>query len=116
MRYYLEDILYSFKLSFYLFFISFVIGSLIGVILPNRSFYVIFLWGCRMSQYIAILGMAIAAISFTKEELLKPLHHEKQWKSYFKKLNLSFVILFMSIFSLMISYTVQYLFLRIIIK
>lgn len=116
MRYYLEDILYSFKLSFYMFFISFVIGSLIGVILPSRSFYVIFLWGCRMSQYIAIFGMGISAISFTKEELLKPLHHEKQWKSYFKKLSLSFVILFMSIFSLMISYTVQYLFLRTIIK
>ncbi|MGO5072504.1 hypothetical protein ACTQ4K_00890 [Clostridium sporogenes] len=69
-----------------------------------------------MSQYVAIFGMAIAGISFTKEELLRPLHHEKQWESYFKKLNLSFVILLMSIFSLMISYTVQRLFLRIIIK
>ncbi|WP_287164594.1 hypothetical protein [Clostridium sp.] len=116
MKYYLKDILYSFKLSFYLFFISFAIGCFIGVIFPNRSFYFIFLWGCRMSQYVAIFGMAIAGIAFTKEELLRPLHHEKQWKSYFKKLNLSFLILLMSIFSLMISYTVQQLFLRIIIK
>lgn len=116
MKYYLQDILYVFRLSFYLFFISFVIGCLIGAALPSRSFYVIFLWGCRMSQYIAVFGMAVAGISFTKEELLRPLNHEKQWKNYFKKLNLSFVILFMSILSLMISYTIQSLFFRIIIK
>ncbi|NFA59171.1 hypothetical protein EXM63_08360 [Clostridium botulinum] len=116
MKYYLQDILYVFRLSFYLFFISFVIGCLIGAVLPSRSFYVIFLWGCRMSQYIAVFGMAVAGISFTKEELLRPLNREKQWKNYFKKLNLSFVILFMSILSLMISYTIQSLFFRIIIK
>ncbi len=37
-----------------------------------------------MSQYIAILGMGISAISFTKEELLKPLHHENNGKAILK--------------------------------
>lgn len=116
MKYYLEDILYSLKLSFYMFFISFIIGVIVGAILPSRSFHNVVLWGCRMCQYIAALGMAIAAISFTKEELLKPLDHQKQWKSYFKKLNLSFVILFMSIFSLITSYVFQTLVLKLTIK
>ncbi|MCR1934427.1 hypothetical protein ACQX0N_08465 [Clostridium tepidum] len=39
-----------------------------------------------MSQYIAVFGMAIAGISFTSEEFLRPLNHEKQWKNYFKNL------------------------------
>ncbi|WP_205598653.1 hypothetical protein [Clostridium niameyense] len=104
---YVKDILKSLKLSILLFIIGFVLGILIGVILHPKTFTSILLWGCRIVQYISIFGMAIAGISFTKQDLLKPLNYENQWKNYFNKLNLSFVILFMSVFSLILSYLVE---------
>lgn len=108
MKYYLEDILYSFKLSLYYFTIPFVLGLIIGLIAYGFNLTQILLWGCRLSEIVAAFGLALAAICFIKRDLMRPLNYQKLWETYFRRLNLAQVIFFISLFVAIISYTIDY--------
>lgn len=107
MKGYLEDILYCFKLSLYFFIISFVIGGIVGFILHGMDMRQVVTWACRMVQILGTLGLAIAGMSFLKSDLMRPLNYQKEWETYFKKFNLSFVILIISIFIIIISFIIE---------
>jgi hypothetical protein len=108
MKYYLEDILYSFKLSLYSFAVPFVLGLIIGLIVYGFNFTQVLLWGCRLAEIVAAFGLALAAISFIKRDLMRPLNYQRQWDTYFRKLNLAQVIFFISLFVAIISYTIEF--------
>lgn len=107
MKYYLEDIAYCLKLSLIFSAIPFVLGIIVGLILQKSDYIQVILWGCRMVQYLAALGLVLTGISFTKVELLRPLDYQSQWETYFKKFNLAFVILLISLFSATYSYLLE---------
>lgn len=108
MKYYLEDILYSLKLSLYYFTAPFILGSIIGLIAYGFNLIQILLWGCRITEIVAAFGLALAAIAFVKRDLMRPLNYQKQWETYFYKLNLAQVIFFISLFVAIISYVIDY--------
>ena len=107
MKEYLDDILYCLKVSLYFFAAPFIIGAVIGLILHGKDIAGIIVFGCRIVQYIAVLGLALAGISFLKQDLMRPLNHQKQWETYFNRLNLAFVILFVSVFIASFSYLIE---------
>lgn len=109
MKAFLEDILYCIKLSFYFFIAPFVIGLIVGVVQYPHNYKEIVIWGCRLVQMIGAFGLGLAAISFCKRELMRPLSYEDKWKLYFEKLNLAFVILFISLFMSIFSYIIEIL-------
>lgn len=107
MKYYLNDIFRCFKLSVYFFIVPFFIGAVIGIIMQGNDITGIVLWGCRVVQYVAIFGLALAGMSFLKQDLMRPLNYQNQWETYYKKFNLSFVILFISIIIASFSYVIE---------
>ena len=107
MKEYLKDILYCIKFSIYIFIVTFLIGVVIGIIVGGFNLIVIMDWGSRISQYVSFLGLFISALSFMSENLMRPLNYEEQWKTYFSKLNLTFVIFFISLFILIFSICIQ---------
>ncbi|OFI07505.1 hypothetical protein CLOACE_03340 [Clostridium acetireducens DSM 10703] len=107
MKEYLKDIVFCFKVSIYIFAIFFGIGIVIGILLANFNFRDILLWGCRIVQYLSILGMIICALAFTKTELLRPLNYNEEWRKYFRKLNLFWVILIISLIITILSYCLE---------
>lgn len=108
MKEYIEDILYALKLSLYYFGGSFLIGSIIGIIVQGFDFKEIVIWGCRASEILSVFGLSISAISFIKKDLMRPLNYQRQWETYFYKLNLSHVIFLISFFVMIFSFTIEY--------
>jgi len=108
MKHYIEDVLYAIKLSLYFFAASFVIGLIIGFILHGSNWTQVIIWGCRFSEILATFGLALSGISFIKRDLMRPLNYQRQWETYFKKLNLSHVIFFISVFIIVISFAIEY--------
>lgn len=107
MKGYLNDVLYCLKISFYFFIVPFIIGIIIGFAIYGKDISGVIIWGCRFVQYFSILGLAIAGMSFLKQDLMRPLNYQNQWQTYFKKLNLAFVTLFISIFIAIFSYIIE---------
>lgn len=107
MKQFFEDILYSLKISVYFFLPCFIIGILIGFFTHGANYVEIILWGSRFTEIVGAFGMGVAAISFVKKDLMRPLDYEDRWKLYFKKLNIAHVILFVSLFMVIISYTID---------
>lgn len=107
MKKYLKDILYCVKFSIYIFIVAFFIGGLIGLIVGGFNLVIIMDWGSRISQYVSFLGLFISAVSFMREDSMRPLNYEEQWETYFTKLNLTFVIFFISLFILIFSICIQ---------
>lgn len=107
MKEYVEDILYCLKLSIYFFIIPFAIGAIIGLILHGVDKMQIIIWGCRVMQYLGCAGLALAGISFVKTDLMRPLNYQREWETYFKKLNLPFVILIISSVIIAIAFIIQ---------
>lgn len=109
----INDIKECFKISFKVFFISFIVGIIIGIIagLVKNNFNVLFLpnlifiaeWGSRLVTYAACFGLFIAAVSFIKKDLMRPLDYQKQWRTYFIKFNLAHVVFFVALFCLLYS-------------
>jgi Na+/H+ antiporter NhaD/arsenite permease-like protein len=89
------------------FVIPFILGIFIGVLAQGGNLREILLWGCRLVQLIGAFGLALSAISFTKQSLMRPLNYQKEWETYFHKFNLAFVIFFISLFISVYSYTVE---------
>lgn len=108
MKNILEDVLYCLKLSLYFFAVPFVIGIIIGLILHGFNLNEVLLWGCRISEIVAAFGLALAGISFVKKDLMRPLNYQKQWETYFHKLNVAQVIFLIAIFVAAFSYTIDY--------
>ena len=108
MKYYIEDILYSFKLSLYFFAGTFVLGIILGLILHGFNWTQVILLGCKFAEIVATFGLALSAISFVKRDLMRPLNYQKQWETYFSKLNLSHVIFFISTFIIVLSFAIEY--------
>jgi hypothetical protein len=108
MKKILEDVLYCMKLSLYYFAAPFIIGMLIGVIVSGFNITEILLWGCRITEIFAALGLGVAAISFIKRSLMRPLAYQKTWETYFHRLNLAQVIFLISFFVAAIAYIIDY--------
>lgn len=107
MEGFFNDLRECFKISLKVFFISFVIGIVIGVISAcikkNFNIVLILEWGSRFVTYASCFGLFISAISFTKKDLMRPLNYNRQWKTYFSKFNLAHVIFFSCVFCLIYS-------------
>ncbi|WP_138203501.1 hypothetical protein [Haloimpatiens lingqiaonensis] len=111
MNNFFVDIKECVKISIKIILISFLLGLLVGLIgsAIKGAFDAVYIleWGGRVITYAACFGLFMAAVSFTKKDLMRPLNYEKQWKTYFIRLNLAQVIFFVSIFTLIISLAVN---------
>lgn len=107
MKGYVEDILYCLKISLYFFIIPFVLGCIIGIVLHGFDVLQVVIWGCRIVQILGCLGLAVAGMSFLKTDLMRPLNYQREWETYFKKLNLSFVILIISVIIIVVAFIIQ---------
>lgn len=108
MKKILGDVLYCLKLSLYFFAVPFLLGMLIGVIASGFNIMEILLWGCRATEIFAALGLGVAAISFVKRSLMRPLTYQKTWETYFHRLNLAQVIFLISLFVSVFAYIIDY--------
>lgn len=108
MKYFMDDVLYCLKLSLYFFAAFFALGLIIGLIIHGFNLREVLFWGCRVSEIAASFGLALSAISFTKKDLMRPLNYQKQWEMYFTKLNLAHAIFFVSLFTLIFAFIVDY--------
>lgn len=108
MKKFLDDVLYCLKLSLYFFGGSFILGIIIGLILHGFNFTEVAFWGCRMSEFLSVFGLALAAIAFVKKDLMRPLDEQEQWELYFRKLNLPQVIFFISVFVIIFAFIIDY--------
>ncbi|MBL4936309.1 hypothetical protein JK636_11110 [Clostridium sp. YIM B02515] len=108
MKHYLEDALYCLKLSLYFFAGSFIVGSIVGLILHGFSFREVIVWGCRLTEIIGTIGLVLSGVSFVKRDLMRPLNYQRQWDTYFKKFNLSHVIFLIAIFIISYSFIIEY--------
>lgn len=107
MKQFFEDILYSLKISIYIFLSCFILGLIIGFFTNRTNYVEIIRWGTRFNEILGTVGMGIAAISFAKKDLMRPLDYEERWKLYFKKLNLAHVTLVVSLFMVIISFAID---------
>ena len=104
-----KDILNCAKLAVYIFLGSAVVGVIIGYIQYGSNLEEVLLWGDRLSLIIGVFGMGIAGISFLKPSTMRPLEYQQQWEEYYAVLNLSHVILFVSLFITVYAFTFDYL-------
>lgn len=107
----LKDIAYCLKIALYIFFAMFLFTIVVLLIVSqfksDFSIREILVWGCRVVEYTSVFGLALCVISFTKQDLGRPLNYQREWEMYFKKFNLPFVIFFISVFLLFISFIVE---------
>ncbi|MDF2880653.1 MAG: hypothetical protein K0R54_1210 [Clostridiaceae bacterium] len=103
----IKDLLYCLKLSVGIFFIPFIIGMIVGVILHGLNIKEVLAWGSRIVQWASAFGLGIAGIAFIKPKYMRPLNYQDVWETYFRKFNLAHVIFFISIFTAIYSYIIQ---------
>lgn len=106
MKAYMEDVFQCFIIGLKIFIGFFIAGVLIGLIRQGFKIHAL-IWGCKVTQIVAAMGLGISALGFMKMDLLRPLDYEDKWKLYFNKFNLVFAILFISTFVAIISYILE---------
>lgn len=109
MKEFIWDILNSLKISVYFYIPCFIIGLIIGFFSHSSNLNSYVIWGCRLTELAGALGMAIAAVAFTKRSLMRPLDYHDTWKTYFNKFNLAHVVFFVSVFMVAISFSIEYI-------
>jgi hypothetical protein len=57
--------------------------------------------------YTGMLGLLLSAGFFMQRDATRPLAYNIEWKKYFEKLNLGFVIMFVSLFTCSIGMLIQ---------
>ena len=111
MKDFLEDLKYCFTISLKVSIIPYILGFIIGLIKYIFNKKLTFSYALKMIPIMGIwffcFGLALAAMSFLKVDLMRPLTYEKKWKLYFKKLNLAQVIFFVCSFGMIYSVALE---------
>lgn len=107
MKGFLKDLVRCLEISLVAFIIPFGIGMVVGMLFYGLDLKGMLDWGRILVQFSAAIGMLVAGVSFIKPQTMRPLNYDEEWKIYFRKMNLSHVILFVCIFAAMMSYIVQ---------
>jgi vacuolar-type H+-ATPase subunit I/STV1 len=92
-----KDILYCLKLSIYFFAAPFILGGVIGLIQHGFNLKEILVWSTRLTLLFSAVGMGVAALSFIRPDSMRPLNYQSEWEEYFGVLNLTVVILIISL-------------------
>lgn len=109
MREFIQDLLYALKLSLYLFAASLSLGLIIGLVKWGFNLISVLEIAVKTPQVVSIIGLAISGLSFISRDTLRPLDYEKEWKTYFSRLNLAFSIFFISLFNALLAYILEYI-------
>lgn len=109
MREFIRDLLYALKLSLYLFAASLSLGLIIGLVKCGFNLKNVLEITVKTPQVVSIIGLAISGLSFISRDTLRPLNYEKEWKTYFSRLNLAFAIFFISLFNALLAYILEYI-------
>lgn len=104
-----KDLLNCAKLAVYIFIGVFLVGLIIGYLQSRGQWGEVLLWGARLSLIASAIGLGIVGMSFLKPDTMRPLEYQKQWEEYYSVLNLTYVILFVSLFLGLISFAADYL-------
>lgn len=104
---FLKDIVKCSKIAL---FISLGITFLFGIIYYlffSKSLLILFTFIKNSLYYIGCFGFLISCGFFIKRDANRPLDYEDEWREKFKKLSLSFVILFISFFICLYGMVIQ---------
>lgn len=91
-------------------FCALIIGVLAGLISLIAYGFDSFMIGDGIKRglyYIGMFGLFISAGFFMQRDGTRPLAYNYEWKKYFKKFNLGFVIMFVSLFVCSIGMVLQ---------
>lgn len=84
---------------------------LVGLILPiiiGFDIFRIFDGAKNVLYFAGSLGLFLSAGFFMKRDGTRPLVYKDKWKKYFKKLNIGFVIMFVSLSIIIMGIIIQY--------
>lgn len=109
MREYLHDMLYCLKIAVYIFIPTFIVGVIIGWLTGYRGYIELLLWGCRLDEWIACIGLSLAGIGFWKREKAdeESPQNERMWRTRFYRFKFPMVLFIISFTMILASFFID---------
>lgn len=101
------DMFTCLKMSFGIYLIPVILGLIIGVIKgvdgAGYDKIIILNWIYTVGVSVSCIGLLISSVTFFKGGISIDVEYQKKWKTYFKKFNITTVVIWICIFMLIFS-------------
>lgn len=106
--YFLQDILRCMVVGFAISLGLSIISGLILLIIFGTNAALVFGWIKSINYFVGAMGLLLSGGFFMKRDGTRPLIYKDEWKKYFKQMNIGFVVMFISLFIVLVGVLIHY--------